>query len=451
MQAPFHQDNPIMSLKSEAIKRFQIACNSSNSAEKRVFAILELICSPLSFVTICVFLPALITAEHLHVLDGRPTLAYWLDSVLRVLLAASVGYLTNFIAIEMLFKPFKPSPLHPLSLMTGTYWRQGMVPKSKDLIGEEIGKQVEEKLLDSRQISQELCDAGIEFLKNPQLITTAREKVQALLREHETAICGFLIPEIERTLGESLRKLLTRENMQSFWEKVVEPRLNAPENRRLIAEKVAQGLKTRAPELMEMLKEMVREYLVTTLKDMPLIGPWNSSLADGFISFVNWKNVQKTIEQKLSSPETIDKIGGELVGLGSELRNWFLNPNAGSAVENFREEMQEYLRAFLKNYLQESFPKWLKQIEDSPELWSWIQNGLMPSAQIELERWIQENGQALIQEKLHISQRVQKAVEKQDVEEFYEMITNVAAQHLGAIQVLGFILGGVVGLLELLL
>ena len=59
-----------MSLKAEAVKRFQIACNSSNSAEKRVFAILELICSPLSFVTICVFLPALITAERLHVLDG---------------------------------------------------------------------------------------------------------------------------------------------------------------------------------------------------------------------------------------------------------------------------------------------------------------------------------------------------------------------------------------------
>ncbi len=438
-----------MSLKSEAIKRFQIICNSSNSAEKRIFAALELICSPLSFVTIFVFLPALITVERLHVLDDQPTLAFWLDTVLRVLLSASVGYLTNFIAIEMLFKPFKPSPWHLLSIMTFGYWRQGMVPKSKDQIGEEIGKQVEEKLLDSRQISQELCDAGIEFLKNPQLITTAREKVPNLLREHETAICGFLIPEIERTLGESLRKLLTRENMQSFWEKVVEPRLNAPENRRFIAEKVAQALKTRAPEIMEMLREMVREYVRDFLSRMPLIS--NLKLEDGFISFVNWKNVQAVIEKKLSSPETIDKIGGELVGLGSELRNWFLNPNAGSAVENFREEMQEYLRAFLKNYLQESFPKWLKQIEDSPELWSWIQNGLMPSAQVELERWIQENGQALIQEKLHISQRVQKAVEKQDVKEFYQMISNVAAQHLGAIQVLGFILGGIVGLVELLL
>jgi len=31
------------------------------------------------------------------------------------------------------------------------------------------------------------------------------------------------------------------------------------------------------------------------------------------------------------------------------------------------------------------------------------------------------------------------------------MITNVAAQHLGAIQVLGFFLGGIVGLIQLLL
>lgn len=451
MQAPFHQDNQIMSLKSEAKKRFQIAFNPSNSAEKRVFAILELICAPLSFVTICVFLPALITAERLHLLDARPSLVFWLDSVLRVLLAASVGYLTNFIALEMLFKPFKPSPWHPLSIMTFGYWRQGMVPKSKNRIGTEIGQQVEEKLLDSSQISQELCDAGIDFLKNPQLLATAREKVQTLLREHETAISDFLIPEIERSLGESLRKLLTRENMQSFWEKVVEPRLNAPENRKLLAEKVAQALKTRAPEFMEMMREMVREYLQTSLREMPFIGALNSGLADGFVSFVNWKNVQETIEKKLSSPETIDKIGEELVGFGSDLRNWFLNPESGSSFEKFRDEIQEGLRGFLENYLRESFPKWLKQIEDSPELWSWIQFGLLPAAQVEVERWIQENGQALIQEKLHISQRVQNAVEKQDVEEFYQMISNVAAQHLGAIQVLGFILGGAVGLVELLL
>jgi len=438
-----------MSLKSEISKRFQLVGDSSKSTEKRIFAALELICAPLSFTTIFVFLPTLIGLERFHVLDAQPTLAFWLDAVLRVLLAAAVGYLTNFIAIEMLFKPFKPSAWHPLTILTLGYWRQGMVPKSKNQIGTEIGKQVEEKLLDSRQISGELCAAGIEFLKNPQLIVTAREKIQSVLREHETAILDFLIPEIEHSLGESLQKLLTRENMQSFWMDVVEPCLNSPETRQKIAEKVALGLKNRAPEFMEVLREMVRDYVNSFLNQYPLLGSFG--LADGFVSFVNWKNVQQVIEKKLSSPETIEKIGEELVGLGAELQKWILGSESKPEFEAFRDEIQEKLRRFLENYLRESFPKWLDRIENSAELWSWVQFGLLPAAQKEVERWVQENGQTLIQEKLHISNRVQAAVEKQDVEDFYQMITNVAAEHLGAIQVLGFFLGGIVGLLELAL
>ena len=426
-------------------KLFQIACNSSNSLEKRSYAALELVFFPLS-ILVFVFLLTFFLLKVSFILDWHYSLplSSYCDFFLHVLSAASVGYLTNYIAIEMLFKPFKPSD----RFLIRHIWSQGLVPRSKDLIGIEMGKQVEEKLLDSRQISQELCDTAIEFLKNPQLITTAREKVQNLLREHETAICGFLIPEIERTLGESLRKLLTQENMQSFWVKVVEPRLNAPENRRFLAEKITQGLKSRTPEFMEMLRGMVAEYLYQYFTRIHLGHLISKGVRDGIMWAIDWPSVQAAIEKKIGSPETTERIYEELVGLGTKLRNWFLNPNSSIALEKFRDEMQEYLRSFLKNYLQESFPKWLDRIENSQELWAWIQNGLMPSAQVEIERWIQENGQGLIQEKLHISQRVQTAIEKQDVEEFYHMITNVADQHLGAIQVFGFVLGAIVGIFE---
>ena len=40
-------------------------------------------------------------------------------------------------------------------------------------------------------------------------------------------------------------------------------------------------------------------------------------------------------------------------------------------------------------------------------------------------------------------------MENQDVKEFHEMIDSIAARHLGAIQVLGYILGLVIGLLQL--
>ena len=48
-------------------------------------------------------------------------------------------------------------------------------------------------------------------------------------------------------------------------------------------------------------------------------------------------------------------------------------------------------------------------------------------------------------EKLDISRRIAEAVDKQDVKEFHSMINSIAAQHLGAIQVLGYFLGALVG------
>ena len=49
-----------------------------------------------------------------------------------------------------------------------------------------------------------------------------------------------------------------------------------------------------------------------------------------------------------------------------------------------------------------------------------------------------------------MSERIENAINRQDVREFYRMINEISAQHLGAIQVLGFILGSIIGALQLL-
>ena len=56
----------------------------------------------------------------------------------------------------------------------------------------------------------------------------------------------------------------------------------------------------------------------------------------------------------------------------------------------------------------------------------------------------------LIVEKLDVRGRIRAAVDPMDMREFHDMINEVSAQHLGAIQVLGYGLGGVVGAVTLL-
>ena len=53
-------------------------------------------------------------------------------------------------------------------------------------------------------------------------------------------------------------------------------------------------------------------------------------------------------------------------------------------------------------------------------------------------------------DKLDVQGRIRDAVAPMDMREFHDMINEVAAQHLGAIQVLGYVLGAVVGALTLL-
>ena len=51
---------------------------------------------------------------------------------------------------------------------------------------------------------------------------------------------------------------------------------------------------------------------------------------------------------------------------------------------------------------------------------------------------------------LNLSERIKTAIDNQDVRQFHRMINEITAEHLGAIQVLGFLLGILAGLLQLL-
>ena len=76
---------------------------------------------------------------------------------------------------------------------------------------------------------------------------------------------------------------------------------------------------------------------------------------------------------------------------------------------------------------------------------------MLPKAIAYIRDYMQSEGKDLIVQKLDIAHRIEDAINKQEVEQFYEMINSVAAQHLGVIQILGYILGAIIGALQLML
>lgn len=67
--------------------------------------------------------------------------------LLLPLIGAVIGWLTNYIAIKMLFKPY-----HPVKIFGFTI--QGVLPKRREVFAHGIAKTIEKELLSSKDISE---------------------------------------------------------------------------------------------------------------------------------------------------------------------------------------------------------------------------------------------------------------------------------------------------------
>ena len=429
--------------------RWRIIRDRAADPEKRVFTALELFCRPVSLVTLFALLPG----QAIAVRCGVALPAWWTAQAMPVLVSAAVAYLTNWLAIEMLFKPYAPNRLHLLSLLTFGYWRLGLVPKNKDKIGKQAGQQIQANLLDPEKISNELCDMVVGLIQDKTVVDNIRARVQRLLETHEARVVGFLIPHIEKSLTDAINRLVTPDTLRAFWDREIEPRLASEETRTLIAQNVIDALKRRSPQLMAEIKESVHAVALDYFaKKLPsLLSAWAGDLAGGLVEFVDWTLVENRIRDRLSSAETVGKIRDESLLLAERMRAWMASSESTEKMEQIVGEIKGRLEVFLRTYLHETLPQLTSGFLSSESLWTWVENDFLPSARVQIEQLIKETGRDKIIERLNIAGRVEQAIREQDVRTFHDMINTVAAQHLGAIQVLGYFLGAAVGAVQLLL
>ena len=323
-----------------------------------------------------------------------------------------------------------------------------MVPANKDKIGRVLGEEIPQRLLNPEAISAELCETAADFTSNPAFIERIRKSVQVLLNHHKERIAAFLVPQIQSSLKEALRENFTAANLQLFWDRVLARWLDRPENRQLLSAGIVSGLKAKSPELCELLRRTmhdgVRDYVNTRLPFLPRSGEF----AAGFVAYLDWDDIRRQIERKLEDPSLQELIGSELAHQSERFRAWIASPESEPQIEGFLNGTRVKLEHFLRDYLQRAIPATADQILNSEALWDWVKNELLPQVQQHLNYWLRNNGKRLVIEKLDLSRRIENSIREQDVREFHAMINAVAAEHLGAIQVLGYVLGFVIGLFQ---
>ena len=142
-------------LVSECSSRWKVVGDKEAEGARRFFALCEIVCFFLSWLSVVFLVVQLLFASCGY----REFFPSWLLSYLApVLLSGAVGYLTNWIAIEMIFRPYEPKKWLPL-------WRQGLIPRNKPSIARKVGEKVGNELLSPEKIAAELSNHLMEWMQ----------------------------------------------------------------------------------------------------------------------------------------------------------------------------------------------------------------------------------------------------------------------------------------------
>ena len=108
-------------------------------------------------------------------------------------IGALIGYVTNYVAIKLLFRPYKPVKLGNL-----TVFPQGVIPREKKFLAEKVGNTVKEYILSEEEIRK--------------IVTSPEVKAE---------IEKFLDKKIEELSNKEITEFISKEEMVEKFTKII--------------------------------------------------------------------------------------------------------------------------------------------------------------------------------------------------------------------------------------
>ena len=168
--------------------------------------------------------------------------------------------------------------------------------------------------------------------------------------------------------------------------------------------------------------------------------------SDDVIKQTTCLNIEDALRDWLHRPETATTVRDELAGFVASVRDWMASPEGSARIGGFAGGIRSKFKEYLRDYLKTNLAPAASRILGSDTTWSWVSSAI-PAMRPGIERMIREIGTKSIIEKLNVEGRVKAAVDGMDMAEFHGMLNQIIAEHLGAIQVLGYLLGAIVGII----
>ena len=100
----------------------------------------------------------------------------------------------------------------------------------------------------------------------------------------------------------------------------------------------------------------------------------------------------------------------------------------------------------MANYFQKKLPGMLENLLANEALWNALEEKVLPYLQGLLEQELTEHSEEIVA-RLDLPGRIEKAVKSMEPSEAHQLINQVSGRELTLLQVLGFVLGAIAGLL----
>lgn len=399
----------------------------------------------------------LLTAVALGVLDywaggANP----WFRSGFVITIAGCVGYFTNFLAIKMLFQPKKGQVLG---------WR-GLVPKNQAHIARSLGESVQAQLLSpdivlayiaERQLIERSTAALAEWidanLQKPEVRREITTVIVTLLNERGPELLTAIFD-----LGEEGAKGVARnpQSIEAYWQRVraaLNDFLQDAENRELVMHFIRRVLSQQMPMMADWLDRAIEGYLQQK-RGVGRVGLGLKSLLS---------IDQAAIEQLLTRFVQDERIANEvLVMLDAIMQSVQADLASESKQATLQHELEIWIgkissvsRRHLLPAISEQFGDYLSNEAN----WSQVENLL-----IRFIQWLKDRALSVLHsdtgktylraaieravQQLNVTGLVEQQVMKLDSDELEAMVLNNTGGNLTIIQVLGGVLGLIVGLVQ---
>lgn len=143
-------------------------------------------------------------------------------------LCAFIGWLTNYVAVKMLFRPRNP-------LNLGICTVQGVFPKRKSALAENLGQMVEKNLINHTDIQKTLADPALHKIFSG----VAEEKVNDFLENRLAGLNPMIAMFLNDDMKDKIRGMLMEE-LDGMLPELLEKAAGELEKRLVISELVKE-------------------------------------------------------------------------------------------------------------------------------------------------------------------------------------------------------------------